>query len=213
MRGVRFGSIHSYYDLGLVLSKADVQPAREQSSYVEVRGRNGKVDLTEAMGRVSYDSREITLTFTVMPGDNWDDKQREVCAAIGGKRFGMIVLDRDPDYYWEGRCSVDSYASDRNVNKIVVVVTADPFRYRLEQARVVFEPGTAVSRTLENRGAISVVPTVTATADATVSFGGAIHSIKAGTHKVLDLELGSGAYEVSVTSSGTTTFEYREGDL
>lgn len=131
MKGVSFGNIHSYDDLNLILAPFTPTPAEPQTNFLKVPGRDGYLDLTEANGEVKYNSREFVFTFTVAPGDalTFDERASEVANALNGLRC-KITLDRDPDYYWFGRCAVDKYMQDKNIGKIEVKATVDPYKYK-----------------------------------------------------------------------------------
>ena len=106
-KGVLFGNIHSFYDLNLILSAVDIPPAKPKTSYVDVPGADGDVDLTEAHGEVKYSDREITFTFTMNPAGDlsesaWTEKKTEVSNELNGRSM-KITLDKDDEFYWLGK--------------------------------------------------------------------------------------------------------------
>ena len=211
MKGVYFSNFHSYRDLNLVLSKVNIPPAVPKTNYVDIPGGDGSVDLTEALGEVKYKDRECSFTFTVFPYDDFEEKKRQVNSLLNGKKH-RIFVDKDPDYYWQGRCSVSAYESDRNLHKIVVNTTVAPYKLKLGETTVRIPAGTNVTRTLVN-GRKAVVPTITCNASTTIVFNGNTIQLNAGTHKNLLITLREGDNPVTVTSTGTVTFMYQEGDL
>lgn len=211
MMGVEFNGIHSYRDLNLILSEIIIPPATPKTNYVDIPGGDGSVDLTEALGEVKYKDRECSFTFTVFKSDDFEQKKREISNLLNGKKV-IITVDKDPGYYWEGRCSIDEYKSDRNIHKIVVGAIVAPYKLRNVTTTVLVAAGTNVSVTLENSRK-RVIPTIRNTATSTIVFNGNAYTIEAGTHKVLDIELLEGSNEIVVTSTGSTKFVYQEGDL
>lgn len=211
MKGIQFNNLHSYYDMNLVLSKVVIPPAAVKTNFVDIPGGDGSVDLTEALGKVRYKNRECSFTFTVFPSDDFEEKKTEVSNLLNGKRF-KIILDKDPDYYWDGRCSIDSYASDKKINKIVVKATVSPYKLKTTVTKIIVQAGNDVVKTLLN-GRKTVVPTITNTAEATIIFDGNTHKINPGIHRILNIELVEGGNEVTVTSTGDVEFTYQEGDL
>lgn len=135
MKGVWFDDVHSYTDLNLVLSEVNLPPAVPKTVFVDIPGGDGSVDLTEALGEVKYKSRDGSFTFTAFPSDDFEVKKRQVSNLLNGKRC-KIRLDKDPDYYWIGRCVVDDYASDKNVHTIVVAFTVDPYKLKNDETFV-----------------------------------------------------------------------------
>ena len=129
MKGVKFDDIHSYTDLNLVLSGVNIPPAKPKTTFVDLPGANGSVDLTEALGEVKFADRECSFTFTVFPYEDFEEKKRQISNLLNGKRCN-ISLDKDPGYFWTGRCSVDSYESNKNLHKIVVKATVAPYKLK-----------------------------------------------------------------------------------
>lgn len=215
MKGVYFGETHSTNDLNLILAPFTPAPAKPQTNFLKVPGRDGSLDLTEAHGEVKYDSRDFQFLFTVDPDDGmtFDEKVTQVSNALNGKRC-KITLDRDPEYYWVGRCVVDKYAQKKNLGHITVKATVDP--YKLKQSVTVETVALSSSEktvSLKN-GRLPVVPLIECTNDNTfVSFGGNTHKLNAGTHKVLDVRFVEGINELTVKGTGTIKFTWQEGEL
>ena len=68
--GILFGNIHSFYDLNLILSAVDIEPAKPKTTYVDVPGGDGSLDLTEALGEVKYYDRTHKFTLTMNPASD-----------------------------------------------------------------------------------------------------------------------------------------------
>lgn len=211
MKGIYFDSIHSYENLNLVLSGISTPPAAVKTTYVDIPGGDGSVDLTEALGEVKYKDRECAFTFTVFPDEDFEEKKKYISNLLNGKRC-KIKLDKDPNYYWDGRCFINEYASDKNLHQIVVGATVAPYKLKNEVTSVIVPAGESVAETLVN-GRKTVVPTITNSDDATIIFEGNTYTLKAGTHTILNIELKYGDNQVTVTSTGQVKFTYQEGDL
>lgn len=211
MKGIWFDQVHSYEDLNLVLSEVKIPPATAKTNFVDIPGGDGSVDLTEALGEVRYKDRACKFTFTVFPSDDFEEKKQEISNLLNGKRC-KITVDKDPDYYWNGRCSVDEYSSNKNLHKIVVGATVAPYKLKTNQTTVIIPAGEKVTKTLQN-GRKTVVPTITCTAETVIIFGDSTFRFSAGTHKDLGIELVEGKNPVTVTSDKDVTFTYQEGDL
>lgn len=215
MKGVYFGNIHSYKDLNLILATFTPTPASPQTSFLRIPGRDGSLDLTEVHGEVKYDSRTLTFTFTINPTDTktFDERLSEVSNALNGK-LCQITLDRDPDYYWFGRCMVDKYAQKNNAKQIVVKATVNP--YKLKQAETVRTftlSSSGQTVTLEN-GRMAAVPVINCTNNnTTVTFGNVVANLSAGKQKVLDIRFVEGANVLTLKGSGSITFTWQEGEL
>lgn len=212
MKGIWFDNIHSFEDLNLILSKVNIPPAVPKTSYVDIPGGDGSVDLTEALGEVRYKDREATITFTALPTDDFEEKKKEVSNLLNGMRFSRIIVDKDPEYFWVGRCKVNEYASDKNLHKIVVGAVLSPYKLKVDKTIINVPSGENVAVLLEN-GRKRVCPTITNTKAATIIFEGNTYEISAGTHTLLNIVLKFGQNNLVITSEGTTVLSYQEGDL
>ena len=213
--GVYFGEIHSFYDLNLVLAPFVPVPAQPKTNYIDLVGGEGSLDLTEVHGEVKFYDRDFTFTFTVHPSDKmtFDEKVTQVSNALNGKKC-KITLDRDEGYYWEGRCTVDSYLQDKRLKKIVVKAKVKPYKLKQNKTVSIFAL-TSTEQTVNIRnGRKSVIPLITCSADNTlVVFGSVTKTLSAETHEILDFQLKHGDNIFKVSGSGTIKFEYQEGEL
>lgn len=209
---------HSFHDLNLVLAPFTYTPAKPKLNLVDLPGGDGTLDFTEALGEVKYNDREFTFTFSVFPQDDmtFEERQSFVSAALNGKRC-KIILDKDCDFYWEGRCTVNEYLCDRRLCKIVVTATVKPYKMLRHETVVSYTlTGTAQTIILTNMRK-TVIPVITCTDSVQVTvpvdFGAIGATLAAGTHKVPTFQLKRGNNEFRVTGTGTITFTYQEGEL
>lgn len=214
-RGITIDDVHTYHDLNLILSASEIPPAKPKTKYVQVPGADGSLDLTEAIGEVRFSNRDLKFTFTFIPDGltTFEEKRTEVANLISGKQC-KITLDSDEEYYYEGRCTIDSYKKDKNRHQMVVKMNASPYKFKQDVTRkTIALTGTATSVKISN-GRKSVVPLIHCTDDNTVViFNNGTFKLSAGTHKILDIQFKEGNNEVTVSGSGAVTFEYQEGEL
>lgn len=215
-RGTDFGGIHSHRDLHLIQAKVDVEPAKPKTNFIDVPGADGSKDFTESpAGRVVFKTRKITWSFKLYPGDDWATKRTQVSNAINGKAC-KITLDDDPNYYYLGRVTVDKHASDSILHTITVVATCQPYKLRQTDTTVSSSLTTTAKTLTLTCERMAVVPTITVSAAATLTWKGNTFSLAAGTHKVLDIELTEGSNSLqakTTTGTGTITIKYPKGAL
>ena len=211
MKGMYFDNVHSFEHLNLVLSNVDIPPAEVKTNYIDIPGGDGSVDLTEALGEVKFKDRECAFTFTVFPHEDFEEKKKYISNILNGTRCKMI-LDKDPKYYWEGRCFINEYASDRNLHQIVVKAIVAPYKLKVAETVVTLQAGQSVRAVLVN-GRKTTVPTITNSHDVTIVFEGNTYTLNPGTHQVPDIELKFGDNPITITSEGSLKFTYQEGDL
>lgn len=219
-KGIRFGNIHSYHDLNLILSKAEIPPASPKTNFIDVSGADGSLDATEVHGEVKFHDRDgAKFIFTMHPSSDlseqgFEAKKTEVSNALNGMYFERIVLDKDNNYYYSGRCTVDSFLSDKRLRQFVVTARLKPYKMKVEEtvvSKVLTSDETEVILTNKRK---KVIPEITCTDDnTTVVFEGGTYMFNAGTHQNLGIQLKQGNNTVKVSGSGTIEFKYREGDL
>lgn len=216
MKGIWFDDIHSYDDLNLVLSGVSISPATPKTTYVDIPGGDGSVDLTEALGEVKYKIRDLKFTFTVHPLDtmSFDEKCTEVANVLNGRMFNKITLDRDDEYYWTGRCTVTGYTQDKNIKQIIVTAKVNPYKLKQNVTVASFTMRTTPTEIVLKNSRKSVVPTIESNTTGSIVIGSKVYNISAGTHKFLDICLTEGDNHMSLVGNlGTVTFTYQEGDL
>lgn len=223
MRGVKFGNIHSWDDLELILEPFTPPPAIPKTNLFDNPAGDGSLDFTEALGVIRYHDRELVFNFTVDPYSEmtFDAKITQVSNALNGKAFN-ITLDREPEYYWEGRCIVNEHLQDKMIGQIVVKAIVRPYKLKHTITEYEFRAyGTKVTETVMNNGSKPVVPEIRCESyPIEITFEGETHIIDSFYTIIPDLQLKGGANEISIlyegnaVSNSTRLFlEFREGDL
>lgn len=214
-KGVLFGNIHSFYDLNLILAPFTPTPATAKTNFVDVAGSDEPIDLTEALGRVFYNARDFSFTFTINPDSkmSFDEKVTQVSNALNGKRC-KITIDRDSEYYWIGRCVVNSYKQNKRIGQIVVNAKVNPYKLKQNPTVRSFSLTTEEKTVMLWNGRKSAVPVFECTNDNTVVvFGDIVQRMSAGTHKFLDICFTNGINVLKLSGSGTVKITYQEGEL
>lgn len=231
MNGVRFDEKHSYDDFGLILSGREIALPEPKTVTIDVPGRDGMIDLTEAItGEVKYKNRKLTLTFTALHViSRWGAVVSELANYLHGKRM-RIVFDDDALFYWYGRCTINQFKTDRNLATITVNCDVDPYKYEVDSYYDAWKWDTfsfvnGIIRTynitvddiktvtLVNRR-MPVTPTFTALAeDMTVEFAGTVYTLPKGRSQIREIRLREGANLLTFRGNGTVQYEYRGGSL
>lgn len=218
-KGVHFGNVHSFYDLNLILSKVEIPPAKPKTVYTDVPGMDGSLDQTEALGDVKYYDREgCKFTFAMNPAGDlsesaWEEKKTEVSNSLSGKAF-PITLDKDPDYYYQGRCTVDEFLSDKRHRQIVVTARVNPYKYKQHETVVSYLLSTTAQKVNILNGRKTVCPYIECTdANCKIVFGNATFVLPAGTSKILDIRFVHGVNTLELSGTGKVTFRFQECDL
>lgn len=128
MKGVKFGSKHSYDDFGLLLTSEVIGFPEPKTETESIPGMDGEIDFTEAFGKVFYKNRKLTFTFTAISTPmQWDPLIENLTVYLHGKVM-RIIRDSDAGYYYYGRCKINSFQSDKRTAKIVIECNVSPFK-------------------------------------------------------------------------------------
>ena len=100
-----------------------------QNKFVEIPGMNGSYDISDYLTPdVTYSDRSGSFEFVV---DNdhadWLTIYRNISMYLHGQRLRMI-LDDDPEWFYEGRFTLDEFKSDKANSRIVIGYRVYPFK-------------------------------------------------------------------------------------
>ena len=124
------GDEYNSLDWMLILTNCEVGDALARRYEVEVPGRDGKLDMSEALGGVYFENRRIELTFACI---NYTTQRHLLLAstvrnAIDGK-LCRLVISSDLGYFWRGRCQVDATRLGIEGTELTVTMDAEPYKY------------------------------------------------------------------------------------
>lgn len=215
-RGITFTDFHTAIDWGLILTAKSIPRAEIKENYVEIDGRDGALDYTEAFGDVKYKNRPLSFSFSASDGTYLEREEliNKIVQLIHGKRH-MIITDDDPQHYFVGRCKVENITNGLAYGTFQISVTADPWRYAREKTYLIL-PAKSYQHDpirLYNQGRKTCVPTVTVAAAASIYYGSTVKELKKGTYILPDLILTSGVNQIYLTSESKVMFEWQEADL
>lgn len=218
-RGIQFGNYHTADDWDLILHTKTLTPPKPKAYYVSVPGRDGDLDLSEALtGDVHYENRIAVFSFIASDGTYSDreDLLSEIVAKIHGKRLQIIDPDY-PGYYLSGRCTVTERTNINAYGTLTVEANCDPYKYALEETtrHVVITPSDGtISVVCTNTGRQTVTPKITVTGYAvTLTFGSTTTTLSEGTFILPALQFPAGTTTMRVSGNGTVAFTYREAIL
>lgn len=193
--------------LGIILTSKKIAMPSVKSNYVEIDGRDGAIDFTDYFGNVRYNNRTITCDF--VSKDRTIDKWQEIANKWHGKK-GNISFSDDLDYHFVGRINLDVWNCNKSTGSFKATIVCDPYRYKNTLTTITKANNQTI--TLVN-GAMPTVPKVKVTGTTTLTYGDYSVSISAGEWILPSLELKQGENQITLSGSGTVTFEYQEGEL
>lgn len=213
MKGITFGSYHSYNDLNLILNAKEIGSPAIKERKIEIEGADGFLDLTDFFGgEPKYENVTHRFEFsTIVQRPGFLSLYSTVKNALHGKKM-RIILDDDPLFYYIGRISVSPLTNEKNIGKITIECDCEPYKYKLNKTVVSVAVADTKMITLTNSRK-RAVPEITTTASFTIIFGENTWAVNAGTFTLPEIELMEGANYLSAIGNGTITFEWQEGEL
>ena len=182
------------YDLGFPEVK---------TSYVDLAGGDGSVDLTETSGAVRYKDRTQTFTLLVPRCTQREAEamRTSLAALLHGRRYAY-QLGVDPGYTYRGRFAIGQLTRiEHTAETIPVTVVADPYK-SAGVTTLRFNARGGVRVPVSN-GTRSVCPTIEVNHSAVVGYHGESWSLPPGAHRITDLWLDSGESEMVIDTDPT----------
>lgn len=215
MKGITFGSYHSYGDFQLVLNAKEIGCPEVKVNKIDIEGADGSLDLTEFFGEPKYENVKHTFQFsTIVPQAQFLSAFSKVKNALHGKKM-RIIIDDDPLFYYMGRLHVSQFTNDKRIGMVSVEADCEPYKLKLDK--------TVVSKAVNGTEAIILtnsrkraVPEVTIETEGSLNIvyqGSNIWGLGSGSYTLPELELTEGENTVTVTGTGTVTFTWQEGSL
>lgn len=128
---------HTYTRWGLGMTSMDIGLPEVKSHKIDLPGADGVRDMSEIFGRVLYGNRKLVFTF-----DHEDRNYTtflttltSISECLHGK-YMKVVLDLDPDYYYEGRVTVEHTKDDQVYSIVTITVDAQPYKTRISDPTV-----------------------------------------------------------------------------
>jgi len=210
---IRFGTKWARADYGLIVAPYAIPMPEPQTNFVEIPGRDGALDLSEAFGTVRYADRIIPLTLYARAP--FDALISAFAADVHGRRTS-VIFDRDPTYYYDARITLEDAEKHAGYCELSLKCRAKPYKLEHFETTITVLPAGSATVTLTNTR-MPVVPVITASAEMTLMFtiGGLVYTINlsAGTHVVPSLVLIEDDTQIGITGTGSITFTYRKGAL
>lgn len=206
------GGFHTWRDFRSIITNTDVVGSPgPNTTYIEVPGANGHIDLTESLtGDVTYSNRTLKFELAIKTTPaKWPDMVSQIYNSLHGKAV-QVILDEKPTHYFCGRVSVDGMERSHIAGAVVLTVDCEPYRYETEETKVTFSG--AVECTLEN-DRMWVCPLIRATGAGAIVYNNSVYNFSKGEQKIADFILKEGSTTFYLMTDYEVTFQYRKGCL
>lgn len=200
-KGVTINGKHTYRDLGLILvdGSEKIGLPEVQSYTVEVPGRNGLLDLTDALtGDVTFKNRECSWQFAdAREYGKRTDALVKLYNMLHGRRLPFILDDRQ-DYTGKGRFTAEIEENRNGYTLINVTADCDPYFSKGLKTLKIHAAG-GVTAYVES-GRMPVCPVFEFYSETIVKMGDVCMQLPPGTYKLTDLWLQEGTNEIYLNS-------------
>lgn len=166
---ITFGNRNTWDDWKLIpSSRPNFASPKVKTNYIEIQGRSGILDMTETLtGFPLYNNREGSFEFYVQNETTpWYELKSTISEYLHGQKL-QAVLDDDPDWYYEGRFSVDDWNSHNDGKGSTITIQYSVYPYKLANTltSLTFEvTSSLVANIYNNLDIMPVCPTMRATA-------------------------------------------------
>lgn len=209
MRGILINnSVHTADGLGLVMTDRSISLPTPKTNYIDVPGRNGALDLSEALTNdIQYNNRELKFSFL------WNGSRDSVLSLIDevmlyhGRRV-TVITDDHPDWYYSGRASL-SYKDYRTHVTFEMTVDAEPFRSAVKEKVINITVNGSRQIDIVNVGR-RLIPTVTTSAETTIIKGEGRYVLSKGTFLLQGFALEHGKNSITIEGNTNVTIQFRE---
>ena len=228
--GINYGDYNTLNDWGLITNSVTISPPAPKTQYLDMPAVDGKLAFTEALtGEIPYNNRKLSATFTVMDGrEAWPEKYSTIMDLIHGRSL-KIIRDTDPEYYYVGRVTVNSWKSDKATATITIDADVYPFKYSIRSTLdawlwddTLFIPEYYIQEFNEMQidgekkiilvgSPKNIAPKFIVASDTgiTVEFEGETYSLPSGESRVLGISLKNGENILTFRGWGFVTVDYR----
>ena len=229
---IQFGGKNTWDDWHLIpTSRPLFNPPQVKTNTIEIPGGDGVLDLTTSLaGRPTYSNRTGSFEFAVENDyRDWAVLFSEIMAYLHGQAMRAILVDDDPEYYYEGRFSVNTWKSDPGYSKITIDYSVGPYKKAVNDEDWLWDPFNFERdivreyRNKEVNGTLDMlvlgdmyttIPTITSSVeDMQVTLGSITHSLSAGTNWFPDFVLQNGENWFKFKGNGIVSIEFIRGRL
>ena len=212
MRFILFDDYNSE-DFGLLYLNKSIGAPTVKTNYISIPGGDGSLDYSEFYGGPKYDSRQLTMNFASTTRDYAERISED--SAVKNALHGMrrkVIFDDDRDFYYLARLAVGDWVNGEDgVAYLTVYGRSDPWKYAVQET-VVTQRGNGTVKLRNLR--MPVTPKIKCTTSAKFKWNGNSVSLSSGDNQIISgLTLGAGETSVTVETTGTVTFTYRQGEF
>ena len=206
MNGAIFGDKHSRHDYEAIMNYARITPPAVKENYVDIAGGNSSIDLTEAVGGVVFDDGKIEFKFTLFS----EEQKNRMKSQLHGRRVD-IILEKEPEYYYDGRLSFISENRNGTLFELFLDARVKPYKMERNLSVHVEKLTEKEKDILLFNDRMPSMPIITVGGRAKIGYGQFSFTLPPGVYQIPEITLYDGMNRLTVSGTGNLTLEYRKG--
>lgn len=133
---ITFGDKNTWDDWRLVpASRPLFNPPSQKTKVIDIPGGDGVIDLSQALtGYPIYQNRTGSIEFIVMNDFRaWQVAYSDIMDYLHGQNM-RAVLEDDPEYFYEGRFTVNVWKSEKDWSRITIDYDVNPYKRSIQSS-------------------------------------------------------------------------------
>jgi len=198
-------------DFGCFVAKRETPTPGKAQITETIPYMSGSYDFSALYGAPCYNDRTIKYMVDLVGADLIDlaaQKQQLQNWLLPCHR-SQLIDDSMPDWYFLAECISVIPSDDKILSELTIEFAASPFKFSVNLQTASYAPSAAADVVANNAGTVTVTPTITCAAAATVVYGGNTYTLGIGAHTSYTFALAPGNNTFNITSTGAVTIAWR----
>lgn len=209
---------HTSNDLDLLwLAELEISSPEAKLHIIDdIQGADGILDITKQFGAIRFKNRSIIAQFEARDADY--NEWHTICSNVHNKLHGQkaeIIMDTDPNYYWEGRLSISPVKESMEHSKIEISMDVFPYKRKVQDSKVEKTINQSNKTVAVTNSRMPSEPIITVSSAVSLLFNGETYSLKSGDNSP-DIEFIEGENLLTFTGQSTNVnviVQWKEGSL
>lgn len=207
MGGAIFGDRRSVEDYGSIMNYARITTPAVKENYVDVPGGDSSLDLTEAVSGVTFSDGQISFKFTFFGEESRSRMKND----LHGRKL-KIILEREPEYYYDGRLSCRDGDYTGKIYELYIDARVAPYKQE-RQMTVHMEEITSAKEIILVNDRMPSMPSITVSGSIGITYNNYSFRLTDGTYAIPEITLSGGINRLQVHGKGSLKLEYRKGRI
>ena len=207
MYGARFDN-KNIKEYGAIMNYARITPPAVKENYIEIPGGDSSIDLTEAVGGITYCDGLMEFKFTLFDFC----KKESMKNYLHGKRMN-IILEREPEVYYEGRvsCNMDIWLG--TWYELGFTARVRPYKWEIHETIHADSVNDDTKEVILVNTRKPVIPKIIVIGNINILYEGKRYIMQEGVYQSPELTLYEGINKLEISGQVSYKFICRKGRL